>query len=77
MREEIEKLIEEEVRPALESHGGGIEVVDVKDNKVFVKLMGGCQGCSGARATIKSGVERIIQEKFPDIEEVVDVTNHC
>lgn len=72
----IKELIDTEVRPALQSHGGDIELVKVEDNKVYVRLSGGCRGCRGARATIKGGVERIIKETYPEITEVVDVTDH-
>jgi len=68
--------MDEQVRPALGAHGGDVEIVEVKDNIVYLKLTGGCQGCAGARMTLKNGVERIIKDKYPEIEEVVDVTNH-
>lgn len=76
MRDKIEELLEKEIRPALASHGGGVELVDVDNNKVYVRLQGGCKGCAGARATLKGGIERIIRENFPEITEVVDVTDH-
>ncbi len=76
MFDKINDLLKERVMPALESHGGGVELIKVEDNKVYVKLSGGCQGCPGARMTIKNGVERIIKESFPEITEVVDTTNH-
>lgn len=76
MLRKIEELLEKEVRPALASHGGGVELVDVDNNKVYLKLTGGCQGCAGARATMKNGIERVIKAHYPEIEEVVDVTNH-
>ena len=76
MRTKIEELFDQEVRPSLQAHGGNIELVDVEDNKVYVKLTGGCQGCAGARATLKAGVEKIIREKYPEITEVIDTTSH-
>ncbi|OFZ21604.1 MAG: hypothetical protein A2202_09175 [Bdellovibrionales bacterium RIFOXYA1_FULL_36_14] len=76
MKNKIEALMDEQVRPALGAHGGDVEIVEVKDNIVYLKLTGGCQGCAGARMTLKNGVERIIKDKYPEIEEVVDVTNH-
>ncbi|OFZ27244.1 MAG: hypothetical protein A2381_03570 [Bdellovibrionales bacterium RIFOXYB1_FULL_37_110] len=76
MKDKIEALMDEQVRPALGAHGGNVEIVEVKDNIVYLKLTGGCQGCAGARMTLKNGVERIIKDKYPEIEEVVDVTNH-
>jgi len=76
MKDKIEALMDEQVRPALGAHGGDVEIVEVRDNIVYLKLTGGCQGCAGARMTLKNGVERIIKDKYPEIEEVVDVTNH-
>ncbi len=76
MKDKIEELLENEIRPALAAHGGGVELVDVDNNKVYVRLQGGCKGCAGARATLKGGIERIIREHFPEITEVVDVTDH-
>ena len=76
MHDKIEQLLNEQVRPALGSHGGGVELVKVEDNKVYVKLTGGCRGCPGARMTMKNGIEQIIIETYPEITEVIDVTNH-
>jgi Fe-S cluster biogenesis protein NfuA len=53
--------------------GGNIDLVDVKDNKVYVKLMGACGCCPGAQMTLKMGVERVLKEEFPELEEVVAV----
>ncbi len=72
----IENLLKEQVQPSLASHGGSIEVIDVDNNKVYVKMMGGCQGCSSSSATLKDGVERLIKQTFPEIEEVIDLTDH-
>jgi len=76
MIRKIEALLEKEVRPALAAHGGNIEVVDYDNNKLYVKLSGGCQGCAGARATLKNGVEKLVKKYFPEVEEVIDVTDH-
>lgn len=76
MIRKIEALLDEQIRPALASHGGGVEVVDIDNNKLYLRLFGGCQGCSSSSATLKDGIVRLIQENFPDIEEVVDLTDH-
>lgn len=76
MLHKIEQLLNEQVRPALAAHGGNVELVDVNNNKAYLRLQGGCQGCAGARSTLKDGIERIIRANFPEIEEVVDVTDH-
>lgn len=74
--EAVEKIMEEEVNPALATHGGGAKIVTVKDAKVYVELEGGCKGCMGARMTMKNGVERLFKEKVPAVQEVVDATDH-
>lgn len=74
--EAVEKVMAEEIAPALASHGGGAEVLTVKDGKVYIELQGGCKGCMGARMTMKSGIERLLKERIPDVTEVIDATDH-
>lgn len=74
--EAAEKIFKEEIAPALASHGGGANIVTVKDAKVYVELQGGCRGCAGARMTMKSGIERLLKEKIPSVVEVIDATDH-
>lgn len=69
----VEKVLDEHIRPRLMMDGGNIELIDVKDNKVFVKLQGACSCCPGAKMTLKMGVERILKQEFPELEEVVSV----
>lgn len=73
----LEKIFDEQVRPALAAHGGGAEIVDVDGDRVYLRLQGGCQGCSASSATLKDGIERIVKRHFPEIEEVVDLTDHA
>lgn len=72
----VEKIMAEEINPALATHGGGAEISSVKDGKVYVELQGGCRGCMGARMTMKSGIERLLKERIPDVQEVIDATDH-
>ena len=76
MRRKIDNLLEEQVRPSLAAHGGNVEVIDVDNNQVYLKLSGGCQGCSSSNATLKQGIEKIIKQNFPEIKEVIDLTDH-
>jgi len=63
-----------QIRPALQSHGGDIELVSVEEDKtVKVRLRGACSGCPGARATLKNGAEATLKEQLPDVKEVVAV----
>jgi Fe-S cluster biogenesis protein NfuA len=72
--EEKVKEVIESVRPALQGHGGDIELVGTDDDKtVKVRLQGACQGCPGATMTMKMGVERILKEKVPEVKEVITV----
>mgnify|MGYP003688805773 FL=1 len=78
MLNKVEKVLDEQIRPALASHGGNIEVIDYDNNKLFVKLSGGCQGCSSSKATLKDGIEKLMLQKFPGIiDELVDLTDHA
>ena len=76
MLRQIENLLKDQVAPALAAHGGAVELVDVDNNKVFIKLTGGCQGCSSSQTTVRQGIETLIKQNFPDIEEIVDITDH-
>jgi Fe-S cluster biogenesis protein NfuA len=69
----VNDVIEKDIRPGLQSHGGDIELVDVKENKVYVQLQGACNGCPMATMTIKSGVEAALKQAFPELDEVVSL----
>jgi len=69
MKERVEEILKK-IRPALEADGGGIELVDVVDGVVKVRLKGACQGCMGAQMTLKLGVEKVLQEQIPEVKSV-------
>ncbi len=72
----ISQLIEEQINPALASHGGYVVLHSVENNQVFLEMGGGCQGCAMSYQTMKEGIEGAIKEIVPSITQVVDVTNH-
>lgn len=74
---QLEKLFDSSIRPALAQHGGNVEIVDVDNDILYVKFFGGCQGCSSSKATLKGGIEQLIKQNYPEIKEVVDVTDHA
>lgn len=76
MLRKLEALFDEQVRPALAAHGGNVEIIDLDNDKLFVRLSGGCQGCSSSKATLKDGIQTLVKQKFPTITEVVDLTDH-
>ncbi|MFW6279560.1 MAG: NifU family protein, partial [Planctomycetota bacterium] len=71
-REEIASVLENDIRPSLQSHGGDCELVDVTDEgTVKVALQGACRGCPMAQMTIRRGVESKLKEAIPEVKEVV------
>ncbi len=73
---EVQKLLDTQINPGVASHGGYVELLDVKENRVFVRMGGGCQGCGMASVTLKQGVEALLKQVFPDLS-VVDTTDHA
>ena len=71
MREEIEKVLVDEVVPMLATHGGGVELVDVSDDGIVkVRLTGGCAGCPMSQMTLTTVVEEAIKAKVPQVKRV-------
>jgi len=76
MEESIETKVKkalESIRPFLNNDGGDIELVEIKDNKVYVRLLGNCSGCHISSSTIKLGVETTVKQHVPSIESVVNI----
>ena len=76
LRAKVQTVFDEEINPGLESHGGSADVIDAKGNTVFITMSGGCQGCASATQTLRYGIERILHERVPEIEEIIDITDH-
>ncbi len=72
MKEKVEAVLAQ-VRPNLQSDGGDVELVDVNEGVVKLKLTGACAGCPMASMTLRNGIERILKEKIPEVKEVVAV----
>lgn len=72
----IEDLFEQQINPALASHGGFVKLVKIEDRDVYVEMGGGCQGCASARATMRYGVEGAIRKVAPQIRNIIDATDH-
>ncbi len=72
MKERVEEVLNK-IRPSLMRDGGNVELVDVNDGTVKVKLTGACSGCPMSTLTLKMGIEKVIKEEIPEIKEVVAV----
>ncbi len=70
MEEKVKEVVEKEIQPLLASHGGGVEVIEVKDGVVKVRLSGACAGCMGAQMTLKGLVEAKLKERIPEVVRV-------
>ncbi|UCD84122.1 MAG: NifU family protein [Deltaproteobacteria bacterium] len=71
MKEKVEKVLDE-IRTMLRADGGDVELVDVTDGVVKVRLQGACAACPSAQMTLRMGVEKTLKEKIPGIKEVVE-----
>lgn len=72
----VQKLLDEQINPALNSHGGFANLVKVESTNIHLELGGGCRGCPGARMTMQRGIEAFIREHIEGVGQVLDVTNH-
>ncbi|TRZ51316.1 MAG: NifU family protein [Dehalococcoidia bacterium] len=72
MREKVEATLAQ-IRPALQADGGDVELVDVSEGVVKLRLQGACAGCPMATMTLKAGIERILKEQISEVKEVVAV----
>ncbi len=61
------------IRPSLQRDGGDVELVEVNNGTVKVKLTGACGGCPMATMTLKMGIEQMLKKEIPEIKEVVAV----
>ncbi len=73
----VQELLDQELNPAVASHGGYIGLLDVADGVAYVQMGGGCQGCGLAEVTLSQGVRTAILERFPELHDVVDTTDHA
>ena len=76
-KEKIQYLLAHKINPGVAEHAGFVELIDVRDNNVYIRLGGGCQGCGAADFTLRQGIEAIIKKEVPEILQVLDVTDHA
>ena len=69
MKERIQEVLNQ-IRPHLQADGGDVELVDVEEGVVTVKLTGACNGCPMSQMTLKNGIERVLKENVPEVKSV-------
>lgn len=77
LRQRVDTVLRNEINPAVASHGGVVDLINVEGNRVFLRMGGGCQGCGQASATLKFGVEQAIRAAVPEVGDIIDVTDHA
>ena len=72
MRNKIEAVLNS-IRPNLQADGGDVELIDVSEGVVKLRLRGACAGCPTAALTLKNGIERILKAEIPEIKQIIAV----
>jgi Fe/S biogenesis protein NfuA len=75
--ERVQRVLDEHINPSIASHGGQATLVAIEDDTAYLRLGGGCVGCGMATVTLSQGIEVAIRQAVPEIERVVDVTDHA
>ncbi|MFP4193705.1 MAG: NifU family protein [Desulfobacterales bacterium] len=70
--DQVQSVIDK-IRPSLQADGGDVELVEVEDGVVKVRLQGSCAGCPMSQMTLKNGIERILKQELPDVKSVESV----
>ena len=73
----LQELFDVNINPQIAAHGGYVSLLDVKGTTAYIEMGGGCQGCGMASVTLKEGIEVAIREEVPEIEQVIDTTDHA
>jgi Fe/S biogenesis protein NfuA len=73
------KVLDDQVNPSIASHGGRADLVAMDDNDkvAYIKMSGGCQGCSMSRMTLSQGIETALRDAIPELTDVRDITDHA
>ena len=72
----LQELFDSQINPQIAAHGGMISLIGVQGRTAFVQFGGGCVGCGMLSVTLKQGVEVAVKDQVPEIDEIVDITDH-
>ena len=72
----VQDLLDREVNPAVDAHGGKIVLTEVADGQLYIEMTGGCQGCASSQLTLRQGFERMVRRVVPEVGKIIDVTDH-
>jgi Fe-S cluster biogenesis protein NfuA len=77
LRAKVREILDTQINPAVADHGGVVDLLDVKEGKIYIHMGGGCQGCGMADVTLRQGIEAAIRQALPQVDEILDVTDHA
>jgi Fe-S cluster biogenesis protein NfuA len=72
MNEKVQEVLNR-IRPMLQADGGDVELVDMEDGVVKVRLKGACSGCPMSQMTLKNGIEKLLKEEIAEVVSVESV----
>jgi len=72
----VARIFESHVNPMVGRHGGHVELIDVQDAVVLLRMGGGCQGCGMADVTLRQGIEGLLGQHVPEVRGIMDITDH-
>jgi Fe/S biogenesis protein NfuA len=73
----VQEVLDRQINPSVASHGGFVDLLEVRDGAAYVQLGGGCQGCAQVDVTLRQGIEVAIKAAVPQITQVIDITDHA
>jgi len=76
LADRVRDVLDDQVNPAIASHGGAISLAEVQGTEIYLEMSGGCQGCAMSRLTLRQGVERMLRQAIPELTAVHDITDH-
>jgi Fe-S cluster biogenesis protein NfuA len=76
MYEVVAEIFRVDINPSVAQHGGAVELIDVQDATVVLRLMGGCQGCGMANVTLRQGIEGTLKQAVSGLKGIQDITDH-
>ncbi len=76
MYDVVAEMFRTDVNPMVAQHGGAVELIDVQDATVVLRMMGGCQGCGMASVTLRQGIEGTLKRAVPGFKGIQDITDH-
>ena len=76
LAEKIQKIIDEDINPGVAAHSGHISLERVRGNAVYIRMGGGCQGCSSASLTLRQGIHSVFRSEVFELGATYDETDH-